>query len=53
MDQLFDRKSRGHVHNVVSYTTLINGYCGIGEMGAAYKAFVEMCECGVLPNSLV
>ncbi|KAI3701761.1 hypothetical protein L6452_27087 [Arctium lappa] len=44
--------SLGHCPNVVSYTTLINGYCRLGELSLAHKLLDEMSECGVRPNSL-
>ncbi|KAI5660267.1 hypothetical protein M9H77_29060 [Catharanthus roseus] len=47
-----DAKRRGHFINVVSYTSLINGYCKVGEMEVANKLFDEMCECGLKPNTL-
>ena len=49
---LFNMLDRGHCPTVISYTTLINGYCTYGEMGAAFKVFDEMSEKGVTPNSL-
>ncbi|GKV09427.1 hypothetical protein SLEP1_g20932 [Rubroshorea leprosula] len=42
----------GHCPNAVTYTTLINGYCKIGDLGTAHKLLDEMHECGVVPNSL-
>lgn len=45
-------ESRGHCANVVTYTTLINGYCLVGEIGDAYKVFDEMRERDVMPNSM-
>ncbi|QHO52997.1 Pentatricopeptide repeat-containing protein [Arachis hypogaea] len=48
----FDMKGRGHCPNVVSYTTLINGYCLIGGIGDARKVFDEMLDSGIAANSL-
>ncbi|KAI3689371.1 hypothetical protein L2E82_47326 [Cichorium intybus] len=48
----FHMKSLGHHPNEVSYTTLINGYSRIGELGFAQKLLDEMSECDVRPNSL-
>ncbi|RYR73755.1 hypothetical protein Ahy_A02g008257 [Arachis hypogaea] len=45
-------KGRGHCPNVVSYTTLINGYCLIGGIGDARKVFDEMLDSGIAANSL-
>ncbi|KAK6929866.1 Pentatricopeptide repeat [Dillenia turbinata] len=38
--------------NAVTCTTLIGGFCRIGEVGVAQKLFDEMTECGAMPNSL-
>ncbi|KAI3768476.1 hypothetical protein L2E82_19188 [Cichorium intybus] len=48
----FHMKSLGYHPNEVSYTTLINGYSRIGELGFAQKLLDEMSECGVRPNLL-
>ncbi|KAJ4834911.1 hypothetical protein Tsubulata_032565, partial [Turnera subulata] len=50
---VYDMMGRGHCPSVVTYTTLVNGYCWVGEMGDAFKLFDEMREPGgVAPNSL-
>ncbi|GKV11392.1 hypothetical protein SLEP1_g22655 [Rubroshorea leprosula] len=44
--------NKDHCPNAVTYTTVINGYCKIGDLGTAHKLLDEMRECGVVPNSL-
>ncbi|KAJ0742230.1 putative tetratricopeptide-like helical domain superfamily [Helianthus annuus] len=46
---LLKMKGMGQWPNVVTYTSLIDGYCGIGVAG---KVFDEMSEWGVKANSL-
>lgn len=36
--------------NVVIFTTVISGWCGIGSMDDAMRVFNRMCEFGVSPN---
>ncbi|MBA0840441.1 hypothetical protein Goarm_003023 [Gossypium armourianum] len=36
--------------NVVTYTSLINGFCRTGDFNTAEKAFKEMQSCGLEPN---
>ncbi|XP_012453144.1 pentatricopeptide repeat-containing protein At1g52620-like [Gossypium raimondii] len=36
--------------NVVTYTSLINGFCRNGDLSTAEKAFKEMQSCGLEPN---
>ncbi|KAG2278500.1 hypothetical protein Bca4012_041174 [Brassica carinata] len=36
--------------NVVIFTTVISGWCGIGSMEDAMRVFNRMCEFGVSPN---
>lgn len=35
-------KTQDHCPNVISYTTLMNGYCAIGGVRDALKVFDEM-----------
>ncbi|XVF09475.1 hypothetical protein REPUB_Repub07fG0096500 [Reevesia pubescens] len=49
---VFYMMSMGQFPNAVTYTTLINGYIRIGDLGVAFKLFDEMRDCGVFPNSL-
>ncbi|ONK77568.1 uncharacterized protein A4U43_C02F7960 [Asparagus officinalis] len=44
--------SRGRRPDVVSYTTLVNGYVRIGQLDDAHKVFDEMSQLGISPNSL-
>ncbi|GFQ00026.1 pentatricopeptide repeat-containing protein at3g18020 [Phtheirospermum japonicum] len=43
---------RGHRPNVLSHTTLIDGYCRIGDVNVAYMMFDETFEWGVYYNAL-
>ncbi|KAL5976678.1 hypothetical protein ACLOJK_021011 [Asimina triloba] len=47
-----DMSSRGCSRNAVSYTTIINGFCKIGELDIAQELFHDMLQQGVPPNSL-
>lgn len=49
---VYDMRFRGHCVNVVSFTTLIGGYCKIGDLVSAQKMFDEMPKWGIWPNSL-
>ncbi|GLT67312.1 hypothetical protein SLA2020_396290 [Shorea laevis] len=51
-DEGEDSMNRGHCPNAVTFTTLINGYYKIGDLGLVHKLLDEMRECGVVPNSL-
>ncbi|KAI4319224.1 hypothetical protein MLD38_032851 [Melastoma candidum] len=51
-DVLFEARSKGHVLDCVSWTTLITGYGEFGDAENAQKVFNEMCANGVMPNSL-
>ncbi|XP_010912296.1 uncharacterized protein [Elaeis guineensis] len=49
---LSDMKARGRLPDVVTYTTLINGFSRAGELDEARRLFDKMLKGGILPNSL-
>ncbi|KAK9115310.1 hypothetical protein Syun_022107 [Stephania yunnanensis] len=49
---LIDMRRRRRCPDEVSYTSLMKGFCGIGDMGSAWKVFDEMRESGVAANSM-
>ncbi|KAK9091641.1 hypothetical protein Sjap_024818 [Stephania japonica] len=49
---LIDMRRRRRCPDEVSYTSLMKGFCGIGDMGSAWKVFDEMRESGVEANSM-
>ncbi|KAF8401850.1 hypothetical protein HHK36_012797 [Tetracentron sinense] len=51
--KVFDSmESRGHAPDVVSYSTLINGYCKGRMIDEAMWLFREMCSKGLMPDTI-
>jgi len=49
-DLLLQMSHLGVCPNVVTFTTVINGWCSVADMESATRVYEKMCKSGVYPN---